>query len=145
MYKINFSSAMTSSWTAKTWSYTIYIYVNVITYEDSPLTLTHLNFPLYRMPPDFLTNIDVFPDLGRLNIDKVGFNCPIALFPFSIKSNCHINHSYQPPTTTHINFTLLFLSSLWSDLSMWGHFLIVLNLRKLNLISACATERGNAH
>ena len=41
----------------------------------------------------------------------------------------------SPHTTTHLNFTLLFLSSLWSDLSMWGHFLIVLNLRNLNLRS----------
>ena len=40
---------------------------------------------------------------------------------------------------------LLFLSSLWSNLSMWGHFLIVLNLRNPNLRSACAKERGNAH
>ena len=39
---------------------------------------------------------------------------------------------------------LLFLSSLWSNLSMWGHFLIVLNLRNPNLRSACAKERGNA-
>ena len=30
----------------------------------------------------------------------------------------------------------LYLSSLWSDLSMWGHFLIVLNLRNPNLRSA---------
>ena len=28
---------------------------------------------------------------------------------------------------------------------MWGHFLIVLNLRNPNLRSACAKERGNAH
>ena len=46
--------------------------------------------------------------------------------------------------THHINFALLFLSSLWSDLSVWGHYLIVLNLRNPNLRSACATERGNA-
>ena len=39
---------------------------------------------------------------------------------------------------------LLFLSSLWSNLSMWGHFLIVLNLRNPNLRSACAKEHGNA-
>ena len=32
---------------------------------------------------------------------------------------------------THNNFASLFLSSLWSDLSMWGHFLIVLNLSSL--------------
>ena len=31
------------------------------------------------------------------------------------------------------------------DLSIWGHFLIVLNLRNPNLRSACAKERGNAH
>ena len=48
-------------------------------------------------------------------------------------------------TNIHINFTLLFLSSLWSDLIMWGHFLTVLNLRNPNLISGCATECGNAH
>ena len=36
----------------------------------SPLTLNHLNFPLFSLtfPPDFLTNIDVFPDLGRTRI-----------------------------------------------------------------------------
>ena len=39
----------------------------------------------------------------------------------------------------NINFPLLFLSPLWSDLSMWGHFLIVLNLRNPNLISAMST------
>ena len=60
---------------------------------------------------------------------------------------CLCNPLIQPPThlATHLNLTLLFLSSLWSDLSMWGHFLIVLNLRNPNLISVCATERGNAH
>ena len=30
--------------------------------------------------------------------------------------------------TIHINFSQQFLSSLWSDLSMWGHFLIVLSI-----------------
>ena len=30
----------------------------------------------------------------------------------------------QPPPPTHINFNWLFLSSLWSDLSMWGHFFL---------------------
>ena len=44
--------------------------------------------------------------------------------------------SVWPHTTTHINLTYLFLSSLWSDLSMWGHFLIVLNLGNPNLRSA---------
>ena len=39
----------------------------------------------------------------------------------------------HPPPPTHPNWTKLFLSSLWSDLSMWGHFLIVLNLRNPNL------------
>ena len=60
---------------------------------------------------------------------------------------CLCNPLIQPPThlATHLNLTLLFLSSLWSDLSMWGHFLIVLNLRNPNLRSACAKERGNAH
>ena len=31
----------------------------------SPFTLTHLKFPLFSLtsPSDFLTNIDVFPDL----------------------------------------------------------------------------------
>ena len=33
--------------------------------------------------------------------------------------------SYHLLTHHHINFTLLFLRPLWSDLSMWGHFLIV--------------------
>ena len=36
---------------------------------------------------------------------------------------------------THLDNTL-YLSSLWSDLSKWGHFLIVLNLRKSNLRSS---------
>ena len=31
------------------------------------------------------------------------------------------------------------------DLSIWGHFLMVLYLRNLNLRSACATKRGNSH
>ena len=34
------------------------------------------------------------------------------------------------------SWCLLFLSSLWSDLSMWWHFLIVLNLRNPNLWSS---------
>ena len=46
----------------------------------------------------------------------------------------------HPPTT---NFTKLFLSSLWSDLSMWGHFLIVLNLRNQNLRSVCINTHLN--
>ena len=54
-------------------------------------------------------------------------------------------HTVQCTPTTHPNFSQQFLSSLWSDLSMWGHFLIVLNLRNQNLRSVCATERGNAH
>ena len=39
-------------------------------------------------------------------------------------------------TTHHPNLTKLFLSSLWSDLSMWGQFLIVLNFRNKNLRSS---------
>ena len=33
---------------------------------------------------------------------------------------------------THINFTWLLLNSLWSDLGMWGHYLIVLSPTQLN-------------
>ena len=47
----------------------------------------------------------------------------------SQKSSVH-----PPPPTTHINLTKLFLSSLLSDLSMWGHFLIVLNLKNPKLM-----------
>ena len=36
---------------------------------------------------------------------------------------------------THLDNTL-YLSSLWSDLSKWGHYFIVLNLRKPNLRSS---------
>ena len=36
---------------------------------------------------------------------------------------------------THLDSTL-YLSSLWSDLSKWGHYFIVLNLRKPNLRSS---------
>ena len=36
--------------------------------------------------------------------------------------------SQQP--LTHFNFTFLFLSSMLSNLSMWGHFLKLLNLRR---------------
>ena len=36
---------------------------------------------------------------------------------------------------THLDNTL-YLSSLWSDLSKWGHFFIVLNLRNPNLRSS---------
>ena len=41
----------------------------------------------------------------------------------------------SPPPPTQINFNWLNLSSLWSDLSMWGHFLILISLRNLNTCS----------
>ena len=49
-----------------------------------------------------------------------------AVMVFSL----YTHHHHQPPQQK------LFLSSLWLDLSMWGHFLIVLNLRYPNMRSA---------
>ena len=50
-----------------------------------------------------------------------------------------------PTTTTDPNFSYSYFSDLsslwmWSDLSMLGHFLIVLNLRNLNLIEPPTTN-----
>ena len=56
-------------------------------------------------------------------IDKVGFKKIQTVTAIIYTTTTH-----HPPTT-HINFTLLFLSPLWSDWSMLGHFLIVLNLK----------------
>jgi len=39
----------------------------------------------------------------------------------------------------------LYLWCPWSNLDMLHHFLHLQNLRNPNLISVCATERGNAH
>ena len=61
------------------------------------------------------------------------------------KSEVSLHKRMQQCALRPILCPLLFLSSLWSNLSMWGHFLIVLNLRNPNLRSACAKERGNAH
>ena len=54
----------------------------------------------------------------------------------SIKSDCHNNRLILPPPPTDINFTLLFLSPLWSNVSMWGHFWKLHNLRNSILRSA---------
>ena len=37
-------------------------------------------------------------------------------------------------THHHRNFSWLFISSLWSDLSMWGHLILLLNLRNLRSV-----------
>ena len=71
---------------------------------------------------------------GRDLIDQIKLN-----------QDCTGGHFIPPTTTTHENFHLLVLGPLWSDLSMGGQFLIVLNLRNPNLRSACTKERGNAH
>ena len=52
-----------------------------------------------------------------------------SVWPHTTTTTTHHHHH-------HINSTWLFLSPLWSDLSMWGHFFIVLNLSNPNLRSA---------
>ena len=84
---------------------------------------------------------------------RLAQNSPIHLSSIQIRSGsidkvqpCLCNPLIQPThLPSHLNFTLLFLSSLWSDLRMWGPFLIVLNLRNPNLILACTTQRCKAH
>ena len=55
------------------------------------------------------------------------------------------DHTILTSDCCKLTLLRLFLSSLWSYLSMWGHFLIVLNLRNPYLMSAHRNLRGNAH
>ena len=56
--------------------------------------------------------------------------------------NYHQNRKIKQIKNQKSNHPWL-LHCVWSDLSVWGHFLIVLNLRNLNLRST--TECGNAN
>ena len=127
----------------------------VVTSFPSQIPFSLQSLLLDLSPSFFLLNRNILSIRflrQRKGIDKVGFRQRFQLtnYRFSIKSksDCLGNHLIPPPPTylpTHINFTLLFLSSLWSDLGMWGHYLIVLSLRNSNFTSARATERGIAH
>ena len=80
-------------------------------------------------------------------------NIRLAFSQFNIDKLCSCSKSkscyglcplHPPPTLTLLSFCLAVLfSSLWSDQSMWGQFLIVLNLRNLNLRLHIKTHLDN--
>ena len=66
-----------------------------------------------------------------------GDDCELNCSKFSLFSEFR-HHRTLYTQTSHSSVPRNQPQNLWSDLGMWGHFLIVLNLRNLNRTRQCA-------
>ena len=100
---------------------------NIFNIRDLPLQTQIFSLSVHIMHHRLVHQIHshhpIIQQVWRWSILKLTSSAPSSL---SSEQNNLI-----PPT--HLNFNLLFHSSLWSDLSMWEHFLIVLSLRNLDM------------